>query len=277
MSNPVNEALAHVRGLAPSGGQNVAWPVTLNFHPDVFVDGVSVIEHLARDGVYRSQFETGTSNGGLSAHPGGERWAWESRIFGRAYDEATPALRPKYGALNHCLKPAGGSPRFGSCHLRLRRHVLSRTTFCYPDSHLEPQDFGIGSVDALIALADENRLDLDPVLDTYVEAHVHGVLRVSEDVEAIVLDPSYRGTAVEEAACGLGILVDWTSGFRLPIDRQQDCERFRGPEAAEALTRIAVHGVVTPAILGSARADGLKDRTAKRLWHCMVRYGQEMS
>lgn len=69
-------------------------------------------------GVYRSQFETGTSNGGLSAHPGGERWAWESRIFGWAYDEATPTLHPKYGALNHRFR----SPT----HKHATRSVLLR-------------------------------------------------------------------------------------------------------------------------------------------------------
>jgi len=52
------------------------------------VGGATVLEHLARDGVYRSQFETGTSNGGLTAHPGGDRWRWEQRIFGHAYDDA---------------------------------------------------------------------------------------------------------------------------------------------------------------------------------------------
>lgn len=47
----------------------------MNFHPDQEVDGVAVTEMLAGDGVYRSQFEAGTSNGGLTAHPGGQRSA----------------------------------------------------------------------------------------------------------------------------------------------------------------------------------------------------------
>ena len=56
-----------------------------------------MIEVLAQEGIYRSQFETGTSNGGLTAHPGGDRWLWESRMFGAAYDRTAPELRPKYG------------------------------------------------------------------------------------------------------------------------------------------------------------------------------------
>jgi hypothetical protein len=48
--------------------------VTLHFHPDRLVAGTPILERMARDGVYRSQFETGTSNGGLTAHPDGDRW-----------------------------------------------------------------------------------------------------------------------------------------------------------------------------------------------------------
>lgn len=97
---------------------------------------------MATDGRYRSQFETATSNGGLTAHPGGDRWRWESRLFAGAYDHAPPAARPVYGSLNHHPYPVGASPRFGSAHLRLNPHVLQRTTFCYPDSAENPVNVG---------------------------------------------------------------------------------------------------------------------------------------
>src|SRR3984957_20523887 len=75
--------------------------VTLNFHPDRLCNGLLTVESLRRDRHYRSQFETGTSNGGLTAYEGGARWSWESRIFGAAYDPARTAARPKDGALNY--------------------------------------------------------------------------------------------------------------------------------------------------------------------------------
>lgn len=56
--------------------------VTLQFHPDWPYAGGLVIESLARDGRYRSQFETGISNGGLTAHRGGV-WHYLAR-FGRS-------------------------------------------------------------------------------------------------------------------------------------------------------------------------------------------------
>ncbi|KWA12369.1 DUF3626 domain-containing protein [Burkholderia territorii] len=274
MDSSAERALAHIRRSWPSGQQGPAFPVTLNFHPDTLVDGVGTLERIVRDGVYRSQFETATSNGGLTAYPGGDRWHWESRMFGGAYDGADPALRPKYGALNHRLDPVGGSCRFGSCHLRLRSDVHRRTTFCYPDSHYLPSDFAIGDCAALIALATENRDGLDPLLDNYIEAHVHGVVSIDHDVDAIVLDPSYRHTPVETAAVRSGCRVEWHGGFRLSLDRLAECERFRGPPAADAIARIAVDGIVTPAVIGHAR-DGLLDyQTAKWVWHCVARFGQ---
>ena len=102
---PSLRALAHVaaRACGPPVPEGAA--VTVNFHPDRDAGGGTVLAALAADGVYHSQFVTGTSNGGLTAHPGGDRWRWESRIFGGAYDDAPAALRPVYGALH-----LGGTP-----------------------------------------------------------------------------------------------------------------------------------------------------------------------
>ena len=230
---------------------------------------------MAQDGVYRSQFETGTSNGGLTAHPGGDRWLWESRIFGGAYDGCLGpdlSLRPKYGALNYRTDPVGGSRRFGSCHLRLRPHMLARTSFCYPDSHLQPEHFGVADRMTLIAMATENRLALDP-LDDYIEAHVHGPLCMGEDVEAVVLDPCYLGTPVEDAALGLPCAVEWHEGFRLSVDQLDDCKRYRGTPAVEAIASMGDDGFVTPLQIGAARMAGMDQQLTKWAWHCVARFG----
>lgn len=273
MTDPVQRALEHLGQLCPQGVDDVSHPITLNFHPDIAVGGDLVIELLAHHGIYRSQFETGTSSGGLTAYRGGDRWKWESRIFGGAYDEGPPSLRPKYGALNYRHDPVGGARRFGSCHLRLAPNVHSRTSFCYPDSYLEPRDFAVGYVAPLIALAEANELALDLWLDNCIEAHVHGPLSVAEDVEAVVLDPSFRSTAIERAATSLDCSVEWHDGFRLSLDRLADCEVYRGGAAADAITRIAEDGLVTPATLWRARDHLLDYQTAKWVWHCIARYG----
>ena len=98
-------AIAHVAARSEGGPIDPALRVTLNFHPDRRVGEVLMLEAMARDGLYLSQFETGTSNGGLTAHPGGDRWSWESRLFGTAYDEVPASERPKYGSLNSGAEP----------------------------------------------------------------------------------------------------------------------------------------------------------------------------
>ncbi|WP_085124933.1 DUF3626 domain-containing protein [Tistlia consotensis] len=269
----IDEAIRHVRGQSEGPPLPNGVPVTLNFHPDALHQGRLMIEILAREGIYRTQFETGTSNGGLTAHPGGERWLWESRMFGTAYDNADPELRPRYGALNYLRRATGGSPRFGSAHLRLRPHVLARTTFCYPDSHLDPVDFGVADRMGLIALAEKGRALAD-MLDRYVEAHVHGPLILTDDVDAIVLDPSYRDTGIEAAARTLPFPVEWHPGFRMPVSRVEDCVAYRGQEVADLAASIAEGGYVTPREIGFARrSDKADPQSIKQAWHCVARFG----
>ena len=248
--------------------------VTLNFHPDAPCRGRLTIEALCDDGFYRSQFETGTSNGSLTAHPGGHRWVWESRIFGSAYDSADPALRPKYGALNYRKQPTGGSPRFGSSHLRLRPHVLSRTTFCYPDSYFDPANFGVQDRMGLIELAEQNGSMVD-FLDDYIEAHVHGLLSLANDVDALVLDASYRGTRVEAIAASLPCAVEWHSGFRMPESQLRECVKYRGQEYAALAASLMIGSELTPRDVGAALCRGVSDpQSLKKIWHCVARFGR---
>lgn len=272
MDRLTERVVAHVAALAAGEPVDAALRVTLHFHPDRVVGGVPILERMATDGGYRSQFETGTSNGGLTAHPGGDRWRWESRIFGGAYDDAPPSSRPKYGSLNFRRRRVGGSPRFGSAYLRLAAHTLATTTFCYPDSVFEPADFGVAARGStLIALAEAD--DKDP-LDDYVEAHVHGVLDLGRDVEALVLDPCYRGTPVEESAARLSCPVEWHDGFTLTVDELRRHPDYRGPEFVALGETIARDGLLDPRVIGDASRTGRFDeQSLKRVWHYVARFG----
>jgi len=244
----------------------------VHLHPDREVGGVPVLRLLARDGRYRSQFETGTSNGGITAYPGGDRWRWESRLFGGAYDDAPASARPVYGSLDHRGLAAGASPRFGSAHLRLAAPTLARTTFCYPDSVFEPVDMGTAAACHLTGLADAARPE-DP-LDDYVEAHLHGGLLLARDVEALVLDPSHRGTAVEEDAARLGLPVEVHHGFLLEVGVLDHHLGYRGTDVVAAASRIARDGVLDARAVGdAARAGGEDEQVLKRVWHCVARFG----
>lgn len=244
--------------------------LTLQFHPDWPYAGGLVIESLARDGRYRSQFETGTSNGGLTAHPGGDRWRWESRLFGGRYDEAPAGDRPVYGAWNRRGDPYGGAIRFGSAHFRLLPQVLERCTFCFPDSVLEPTDFG-GSemLPQLSAMADASGFD---DLDECVEAHVHGGVVIERDVEAVVLDPCFRDTSVEAAAAHLGCAVEWHPGFQVATDGLDP--GYRGQEYVDLARSLG--DVLTPDLLDAAARSGDHDpQSVKRVWHYLARFGRD--
>ncbi|MEU9360390.1 DUF3626 domain-containing protein [Streptomyces sp. NPDC048301] len=268
---PQQHALRHVAELSSGPPLDPALRVTLNFHPDRLLRGRPILEAMAEEGFYRSQFVTGTSNGGLTAFPGGDRWRWESRMFDGAYDTAPAHERPIYGALNFRRKPVGAAPRFGSAHFRLTAETSARTTFCYPDSCMEPADFGVAGRLRLIELALADRQD---DLDDYVEAQVHGPVRPRRDAEALVLDPCYRGTAVESAALRLGCPVEWHPGFRLDVEELRHHHAYRGQEYVDLAGRIAVDRVLDPRIVGAAARTGVRDPQAvKKVWHYLARFG----
>ncbi|WP_395812551.1 DUF3626 domain-containing protein [Archangium minus] len=269
--SPQARALAHVSALAAGGALERSLRITLHFHPDRLFRGLPLLEVLGAEGVYRSQFETGTSNGGLTAHPGGDRWHWESRIFGGAYDAEPVGERPKYGSLNFRRRDTGGSPRFGSAYLRLTEDTLDRATFCYPDSVFHPTHFGVAERMSLIPLAEADDKDL---LDDYIEAHVHGPLSLERDVEALVLDPCYRGTSIEVSARRLPCPVEWHSGFRLSAASLRAHPEYRGQVYVELGLSLMRNGYLTPNELGEAARSGQYDEQAlKRVWHYLARFG----
>lgn len=76
--------------------------VVVHFHPDRPVVGRLVAQALLEDGIYKTQFETGISNGLVAAQPGGLRDEWERHLFHGAYqmDGVTASQWLKYGALD---------------------------------------------------------------------------------------------------------------------------------------------------------------------------------
>ena len=244
--------------------------VTLQFHPDWPHQAGTVIEALAASGVYRSQFVTGISNGGLTAYPGGDRWRWESRLFAGRYDARPAEERPVYGAWNRRADPYGGAIRFGSAYLQLRPEVLERTTFCFPDSVFEPEHFGgPEALSELCALADQ-ATGLDH-LDEAVEAQVHGPVVVAEDVEAIVLDPCFADTAVAAAAATAGCPVRYHPGFRVATADLDST--YRGEKYVRLARSLGPD--LTPDLIGRAARSGQHDlQVLKRVWHYLARFGR---
>ncbi|MBC3763658.1 DUF3626 domain-containing protein [Quadrisphaera sp. RL12-1S] len=286
-------AVSHVAARVDAAGGGPPLPagavVVVHLHPDrvVSASGLPALAAVAADGRYRSQFETGTSAGGLTARPGGDRWRWESELFGGAYDAAPARLRPVYGAL--ALPggdPRGPAPRFGSCQLRLRPEVLQRVTLAFPDSALGPEALGTAAAaPALTAAAAARAAGRFDALDDYVEAHVHGQLLLARDVEAVVLDPCFRGTAVhsaaEEVRTTTGAALVWGAGCAVSaaeLAARAECAAYRGREvvrvAREVAAAVTADGVLDTAAVGRAAALGRWDaQHLKQVWHCVARFG----
>jgi hypothetical protein len=117
----------------------------------------------------------------------------------------------------------------------------------------------------LCRLADESSSD---DLDDYVEAHVHGDVRFDTDVDAVVLDPSFIGTRVEEAAQRLGCAVEYHPGFRATADDFDPA--YRGQHIVD-LARTLGGSELTPELLGHAKHHG---QSIKQVWHCLARFGR---
>jgi hypothetical protein len=290
--------------------------VALHLHPDRLGPGGEVVAAaLLAGGVYRSQFETGLSNGKVDPAPGGARDQWEGRLFGGAYGPDTPpAERPRYGALDLLHHADGPAPRFGSCYLLCGPAITARSTLTYQDSHQDPQEKGtLDELDDVLAallgevflrdaalgatglmpaplvrrlLADLPGGRPDPSdrapsrnLNHYVEAQVHGEIRLDRDVEALVADPSFRGTEtgghLEALATRYDLTIAWHQGFRMRVeDTPSD---FRGPTMPGLAAEVGREGVVDAAAIGDAAREAAGDperlQELKLLWHCLVRTG----
>lgn len=305
--------------------------VALHFHPDrPDPDNLTVAEALLESGIYKSQFETKMSNGSVTAFAGGERDIWEKTVFGGSFhlEDTMAKERPKYGALNLMLHPDGPSPRFGSCYFLLKPEVSQRCTFTYLDSHTNPdekgtfeeftdvmaallfeiftRDFAIGEKDIMPErlihhllhnlekpIVDPSEISNVRNLNHYIEAQVHGDVSLRSDVEALVVDPSFKESTIDmhfkSMAEKYGFKLYYHQGFQLAVEEVPS--DFRGPDMPSLAERIAIDGVVDVSLVGRAAID-LKtnpekwsDRgeyknvlqELKLLWHVLVKYGKPHS
>jgi hypothetical protein len=127
------------------------------------------------------------------------------------------------------------------------------------------------------------------VLDSCIEAQIHGPINLRCDIERLVIDPSFDGTPagaiLDEIAHQYKFPIQRHCGFQLPIHAIPD--DFRGPAMPRLARRIAVKGCVDAAVIGSAEATlysnpelwrdwGSFEETLqhlKQLWHVLVHYG----
>lgn len=299
--------------------------VAIHFHPERFTSrGHSVAEGLLRDGVYRNQYEIGISNGSPTAFEGGQRDLWERAMFGGAYaDIHLAAERPAYGALIVAPHPDGPCPRFGSCYFILRPEVSQRCTFTWGGTNEDDalsrsgtlQNFApviaaamrqLQGAPGALGIADlteqglisrlsstsspSHALELGNVLDSFVEAQIHGAIDLSLDVVSLVADPAFAKTSIgallEQLCERYGIELAWHPGYVLAVHEVP--EHFRDYAIGPLARRVHRAGIIDAAAIGDgsnafhhAPADwselGSRDdalTTFRRLWHVLVERGK---
>jgi hypothetical protein len=131
------------------------------------------------------------------------------------------------------------------------------------------------------------------VLDSGVEAQIHGSLVLERDVEVLVADPAFAKTRVGQSLVELadkyGFDFEWHCGFRLAVRDVPD--DFRGPAMPKLAERIAGRdGTLDAAVLGRAAASWHQDarqwsewgdhfdvlRLFRQLWHVLVHFGKRI-
>ena len=131
------------------------------------------------------------------------------------------------------------------------------------------------------------------VLDTGVEAQIHGPVILDRDVETLVADPAFARTAIGQSLVKLadqyGFDLQWHCGFRLAVRDVPD--DFRGPAMPRLAERIAGRdGILDAAAVGRAAASLHHDpalwsewgsyfealRLFRQLWHVLVHFGNRV-
>mmetsp|Transcript_23561 Transcript_23561/g.58713 ORF Transcript_23561/g.58713 Transcript_23561/m.58713 type:complete len:363 (-) Transcript_23561:263-1351(-) len=299
--------------------------IAIHFHPDrLLQNGQTIAGSLLGTGCIQSQFESQVSNGRLDPTVGGARDQWENDLFGKAYQQAAPSLRPKYGGLFLLGQEDGPAPRFGSCYFVLSPEATKRATFCFGDSHTQPPARGtynlwedilaelftesftrdaalgisglrppalVGRISDLLEAPLSGKWSYPPArdLDHYIEAQVHGEVKLERDVDALVADPSFKDTSVgaelQSIASQYGIVLHWHAGSMLSTDRVPN--DFRGPRMPALAQAVAPGGRLTPALIGASARRVVDDEAALRdlgppdkalqdlklLWHVLLRHG----
>lgn len=171
----------------------------------------NLIDKFNEDCRLKNLFEVNTGRGCTDKNT---RAKWETTLFNGLYDKAEPSERVKYGSLNIDSNPDGviSTKGYGDSYVILKQETKFRVTLVYGDSSGVRSHLYIGTPKYL-----GNILNYipDDLLDTavkvakgqninyksyqYIEAQIHGELRMDRDIDSLVIKhANYVGTRGED-------------------------------------------------------------------------------
>jgi len=171
----------------------------------IHVHIATLCDIFMKDGFYRNLFETSTSRG---TNCTSLREQWESRMFNRIYDGcASGSERVKYGTLNVLNDPYGISAcySYGDCYFKLK-NVRLRTSFADCDTASNHailsscehychvlMKYSDAEFNATLDVAlNRQKYVNSKVITVYKEVQIHGDISLAENVESLVVNPSYK-------------------------------------------------------------------------------------
>ena len=268
-------AVAHVERRALGGPVDPALRVTLNFHPDRLHLGMPILRAMARDGRYRNQFETGTSNGGLTAHPGGTGGSGSSASSAVRMTGPPPRSGPSTARSTTASPPS--AVRRGS----VRRTCGSRRTPSRAPLSVTPTRFSSPNTSARRRTSTSPRRLTDDWATGVPRPRQlrrgarprrrrprHAMSRRWSSTRSSVA-PRWRRTprpcrALSSGTAGSGS----TSRRSAPPD-------YRGAHVVDVAVEIAVGDHLDPGVIGAAVATGRHDpQDLKQVWHHLARFGR---
>lgn len=171
-------------------------PVVIHLNLD------KTLQYLCNDTEYRNQFETQTSGGILSSE---SRLQWEKVLFNGIYDKSEGHDKVKYGALN--ITNSNGIKScysYGDSYLILKDDIKKRITFVHGDSsgqdlHIVTYEYPVpilsflsdGELKDVIDIA-IGRKDSAQSHMYYIEAQIHGPIRLNKDIEKLMVNERHR-------------------------------------------------------------------------------------
>jgi hypothetical protein len=181
--------------------------------PAIIHVSFQALQFLIKDTHYRNQFETKTSRGALSES---SRLDWEKNLFDGIYDKSTGPEKVKYGAVNVLSDQFGVKTAcpYGECYFQLKESVKSRISFVNGDSSCKQLHIcSFRYMVQMLYYIDDNlfKTIIDKALGKsistdmftknymYIELQVHGPIRLSEDIEKLVIPSQAKNDDIDLA------------------------------------------------------------------------------
>lgn len=181
----------------------------------IHFNALLVFEFLLNDGVYKNLFEIGRGND--------VRADWEKMLFGGIYNDSRPEEKVKYGSLNITNNKEGSTAgRYGSSYMVIRKGMKKNISFIQGDSSakellLATFEYPVCLLNVVNDILFTHIIDIssgkkESALNNYgpyVEAQIHGPVRMAEDIERIVIgDDKFP----------LNKMIEFEKKYKIPVN-----------------------------------------------------------